>query len=139
MIQLAHKSTQKGAKVVSIQQTFLDLVTLVTSSGTLVCCALPALFVGLGAGATFAGIVSHVPGLIWLSQMKGWLFLVAGIGLCIGGILQWRTAHMPCPVSEGAAQACSRTRRRSRIMYWISVVFFCVGGLFAYVLPWIGR
>ena len=37
---------------------------LFTSFGTLICFALPALFVALGMGAAVAGIVSAVPQLI---------------------------------------------------------------------------
>ena len=39
---------------------------LLASSGTLVCCVLPAVMVSLGAGATLAGLVTAVPQLIWL-------------------------------------------------------------------------
>ena len=46
----------------SLQQTKLtSVLSLLTSGGTLVCCALPALLVALGAGATLASLVAAVP------------------------------------------------------------------------------
>ena len=45
------------------------------SSGTLVCCALPALFVTVGAGAALSSLVSAVPQLVWLSENKEPLFV----------------------------------------------------------------
>jgi hypothetical protein len=39
----------------------LGLLTLLASTSTLICCALPALFVALGAGATFASMVNAFP------------------------------------------------------------------------------
>ena len=48
----------------------LGLITLFASSSTLICCALPALFVLLGAGATFASLVNFFPQLIIISQYK---------------------------------------------------------------------
>src|SRR6187200_1056050 len=43
----------------------LATAALLASSGTLVCCVLPALMVALGAGAALAGLVTAVPQLIW--------------------------------------------------------------------------
>jgi len=48
----------------------VDFLTLFTSASTLICCALPALLVAIGAGSVMAGLVSNVPQLIWLSKHK---------------------------------------------------------------------
>ena len=61
-----------------IKQTLLPSLSLVTSAGTLVCCALPALLVTLGAGATLAGIVGTAPWLIALSKYKILTFGISG-------------------------------------------------------------
>ena len=45
-------------------------VSLFASSSTLVCCALPALLVAVGAGAALSSLVSAVPQLVWLSEHK---------------------------------------------------------------------
>ena len=52
-------------------------VSIFTSSGTLLCCALPAALVAVGAGATLASLVGAVPQLVWLSEHKGPLFAIA--------------------------------------------------------------
>ncbi len=56
----------------------MSFSALFTSTGTLLCCALPALLVTLGLGTVVAAAISTVPGLIKLSQHKGWVFLIAG-------------------------------------------------------------
>jgi len=58
-------------------------LTLLASTGTLVCCVLPAVMVALGAGAALAGLVTAVPQLIWLSEHKALVFGVATIMLAL--------------------------------------------------------
>ena len=108
---------------------------LCASAGTLVCCALPALVVTLGAGAALATLVSAVPQLVWISEHKIELFAVAGIALAIAGWLQWRTWKLPCPADPALARACTSTRRASRAVYAMSLTMFAAGGWFAFVAP----
>ena len=42
----------------------VNFLSLFASSSTLICCALPAMFVALGAGASFAALVTNFPFLI---------------------------------------------------------------------------
>lgn len=109
---------------------------LLASSGTLVCCALPALFVAVGAGAALSSLVSVVPQLVWLSEHKEPLFVVAGLMLAGAGVLQWRNRGAPCPVDPALRAACLKTRAISLRIYLLSLAVFCVGSLFAFVLPW---
>ena len=109
---------------------------LLASSGTLVCCALPALFVAAGAGAALSSLVSAVPQLVWLSENKVPLFVVAGLMLAAAGALQWRNRRAPCPVDLALRAACLKTRDVSRRIYVVSLFVCCIGGLFAFVLPW---
>jgi hypothetical protein len=111
----------------------VTLFTLFTSSGTLLCCALPALFVSLGAGATLASIVSAVPQLIWVSKHKLLVFGLAGAMLLISGILRLRP--QACPLDPKLAAACTRARKYSAVLYWLSVAVYGVGCFFAFVLP----
>jgi hypothetical protein len=62
-----------------------SLFSLFASSSTLICCALPALFVALGAGASFASLVSTVPFLITLSIYKLQITSLAFVMLVIAG------------------------------------------------------
>ena len=109
--------------------------SLLLSSGTLVCCVLPAVMVAIGAGAALAGLVSAVPQLVWLSEHKALVFGLAGAALAFAGWMQWRARFEPCPADPALAAACMRTRRVSAIVYWASVALYAVGAFFAFVLP----
>ncbi len=119
------------------KEKLLAGLSLVTSASTLVCCAMPALFVTLGAGATLAGLVSSFPQLVWFTEQKQWVFGIAGLLLLAGGWLQWRARHAPCPVEPGAARACLRMRRGGRIIYGFSVLLYLTGFAFAFVIPYL--
>lgn len=108
---------------------------LIASSGTLVCCVLPAVMVSLGAGATLAGLVTAVPQLIWLSERKGLVFGVAAVALAVAGALLWRARSAPCPADPALARACARLRRWSNGLYVASVIATITGAVFAFVLP----
>jgi len=110
-------------------------LTLVASSGTLVCCVLPAAMVALGAGAALAGLVTAVPQLIWLSEHKAGVFGLAFVMLGVSAALLWRARRLPCPSDPSAARACRRLRRFS-VGVW-AVAFGCtlLGVAFAFVLP----
>ena len=112
-----------------------SLLALFTSSGTLICCALPALLVALGAGAALSSLIATVPQLVWFSEHKTGVFIVAAIMLVLSGILQWRTRRLPCPVDSAQAQACRQLRRKSLALYFLSVGMFAVGGFFAFIAP----
>lgn len=110
-------------------------VTLIASSGTLVCCVLPAVMVALGAGAALAGLVTAVPQLIWLSEHKAGVFGVAFAMLALSGALLWRARTLPCPADPGLARACNRLRQASWWLWSIALLCTAIGALFAFVLP----
>lgn len=101
------------------------------SVGTLLCCVLPSLLVLAGLGTTVAAVTSAVPGLVWLSQHKGWVFLVAGLLIVASRLYADRVA--PRVATEGAAcpPALGRWTRR---IWWTSVVLYGVGLLAVYVV-----
>jgi hypothetical protein len=115
------------------KQTLMPFFSLFTSVGTLVCCALPALFVTLGAGAALAGLVSNVPWLISLSEHKAWVFGIAGLLILGTGVLKYLNRNAPCPIDPEAAKACTRLRNISSYTYWFSVVVYLTGFFFAFV------
>ena len=114
-------------------------LSLFASSGTLVCCAMPALLVALGAGAALSTLVSVVPQLVWVSEHKGVVFIVAALMLTAAGAVQWRNRTAPCPIDPTLREACLRTRTLSLWVYLLSVALFAVGGVFAFVLPWLAE
>jgi hypothetical protein len=110
---------------------------LFASSGTLICCALPALLVALGAGAALSTLVSVVPGIVWISEYKEVMFAAAGVMLALSGALQWQNRFAPCPVDPALRDACLRTRKTSARVYLASAAVYAVGGWFAFVQPWL--
>ncbi|RMB08146.1 hypothetical protein [Eilatimonas milleporae] len=113
--------------------TWPAILALFASTGTLVCCALPALLVTLGLGAVTAGLVSAVPQLVWLSDHKEGVFAVSGIMLVAAGAMQWRTRNAPCPLDPAAARACMRLRRLSRVLLGVAAAVYAVGFFFAFL------
>jgi hypothetical protein len=111
------------------------VATLFATSSTLVCCAIPALLVALGAGAALSSLVAVFPQVVWLSEHKEALFAVSGAALAIAGWIQWRNRTAPCPVDPALRDACLRTRKASRRVYVVSLAFYVVGGWFAFVQP----
>ncbi len=105
---------------------------LFTSFGTLLCCALPALLVALGAGALLAQVASTAPGLVWLSAHKEWVFALSGIMLALAGASLWHARRLPCPLDAAQAQACSKTRAWSNGIYAASLLVYALGAWFAY-------
>ena len=112
-------------------------LALLASSSTLVCCALPALLVALGAGAALSTLVSAVPQLVWISEHKTPVFIAAAVLMGVGGWVQWRNRTAPCPIDPALRNACLRTRRFSARLYLFSLAMLLVGGWFAFVAPWL--
>ena len=115
-----------------------SVATLFATSSTLVCCAIPALLVTLGAGAALSALVSVFPQVVWLSEHKEALFALSGAALALSGWVQWRNRTAPCPVDLELRDACLRTRKASRNVYFVSLGFFLVGGWFAFLQPLLG-
>lgn len=113
----------------------VNVFSLFTSASTLICCALPALLVAIGAGAALSGLISTVPQLIWISEHKVPIFGLAGAMLLLAGWLQWHARNAPCPADPQLAAACRQSRRNSLRVYWISVAIFGIGAWFAFIAP----
>ncbi len=112
-----------------------SVASLLATSSTLVCCAIPAVLVAFGAGAALSSLVAAFPQVVWLSERKEGLFLVAGLAMLASGWLQWRNRTAPCPVELGLRDACLRTRKVSLRVYLFSVGFYLLGGWFAFIQP----
>jgi hypothetical protein len=117
------------------QNAAASFLSLFTSGSTLICCALPALLVSIGAGAAMAGLVTTFPQIVWLSEHKVPLFAIAGAMLLAAGVMQWRAKSLPCPADPALAVACTRARKWSVAIYVFSVVMFVTGFFFAFLAP----
>jgi hypothetical protein len=113
----------------------IHTLTLMTSFSTLFCCALPALFVAIGAGATLTGIVSTIPQLIWLSKHKIILFGFSGLMLLSSGIMRYASRNAPCPMDKDLAKICMKTRKISLWIYVGSLMIYTTGFFFAFIAP----
>jgi hypothetical protein len=121
-------------KMIAPKGNFLtSLVTLFASSSTLLCCAIPALLVALGAGAVLSTFVSIFPGIVWVSQHKIEVFAFAGVMLTTSGYTLRRGRLAPCPLDPVLRDACIRTRRASLIIYFLSLFAYLTGACFAFV------
>ena len=113
-----------------MRERFFTTLSLFTSSGTLICCALPALLVTLGFGGALAGILSNAPWLIELSRHKIWVFATSGILLGItafmiyGGPTRQTAAAEFCNTDTGA---CETAGRFTRLTFWFSLSIYLVG------------
>jgi len=115
------------------RHSIIPTLALFGSFGTLICCALPALFVSIGAGAALIGLVSAVPQLIWLSEHKHGLFIFAGTMLTLSGVLRYLNRNAPCPADPAKADACMRLRRISLGIFYFSLTVYLIGFYFAFV------
>lgn len=113
-------------------------LSLFTSFGTLICCALPSLLVLLGLGATVASLLAVAPWLVALSRHKEWVFLVSGVLVAANYVYVYRLAPrlraegVACPPDDPAT--CAVADRVSRITLWISTAVYLTGFLAAFVL-----
>ena len=112
-----------------------NLISLFASSSTLICCALPAVFIVIGAGATFASIISIFPFLVVISKYKVSITLVSLLILVFAGYINYRTYYLPCPADPELGRICLQTRKRSRSIYYFSVILFTFATIFTYLIP----
>lgn len=116
----------------------LSAVSLFASIGTLLCCALPSLFVFLGFGAAVASVVSSVPSLVTLSRHKVWVFAGAGVLIAAGfAYRQWlaprlRAHQLACTPDD---PRCRTLDRMSGMLLWLSGGLYVAAACVAYGLP----
>ena len=118
----------------NVRAILLETLTVLSSFTTLLCCALPALLVSLGAGAVLASVVTVVPQLVWISEHKILLFAFAGVMLLLSGIYSYRQRNAPCPTDPAQAKSCLRLRRVSERIFYFSSAVYVIGFFFAFVL-----
>ena len=109
-------------------------LTVISTGSTLICCAIPALLVLLGAGSTVVALVGIFPQLVWLSEHKNWVF---GLGFLLLSSSYYFSVSTPisCPSDPVLAEACRRTKHWTRIVWGISAVLYGTGFVVAFVLP----
>ena len=119
------------------ENRLLSYLSLFTSVGTLLCCALPSLLVLLGLGATVALVLSAAPWLVTLARHRVWVFttagtLIAGNFLYVN-LLAPRLKRQACPIEDGPTM-CDKATRISRVALWVAAVIYGIGFFTAYLL-----
>ena len=117
-----------------IRQLFSPSLSLFTSFSTLICCALPALLISIGMGASLASFVSAFPWIIFISKYKIQTFILAAVLLVFSVYLFWQGLNAPCPSDPIQAKICSKLRFINLIMLFISLVIYLVGFFFAFII-----
>jgi hypothetical protein len=115
-----------------MNKAWISYFALFSSFGTLICCALPATFVALGAGASLAALLGNFPQLIWLSENKEILFGASAVMIALGYLNMWLTRNAPCPLDPKLAKACKSGKKKALIMMIVSTVVFLIGSAFAF-------
>ena len=113
------------------QHSVLPFLSLLTSISTLLCCALPALLVSVGLGATLAGLFSNMPWITKLSDYKAIIFTVSGLLLLVAAFVQYLSRNS-CPADPAKGRICMKLKKVNIIVLAIAAIFYFVGLFFAY-------
>lgn len=128
-------------KVLSKKENLVNKLTgflgLFTSVGTLLCCALPALLVSLGLGATMLSLTSAVPQIIWVSENKVYVFTMAFVLLSLNSVWIYLNRNAPCPIDPKLRDACISGRRFSKYVLILSWICLLIGFFFAYIAQYL--
>lgn len=133
-LQMPTKAAEEKRK-----SAWLSYLSLFTSLGTLLCCALPSLLVLFGLGATVASFLTSVPWLVSLSRHKAWTFAIAGALIASDFAYIYSLAPRlkmqgdACSTEDGPT-ACDRATRLSRITLWAAAAIYAIGFFTAYLL-----
>jgi hypothetical protein len=125
-------------KAVRKRSAVFSYLSLFTSVGTLLCCALPSLLVLLGLGATVASALSFLPFLVTLSHYKVWTFSVSGILIALSFLYTYYIAprlkdhDLGCDPRDPAA--CDTASKFSKVILWASATLYACGFFVAFVL-----
>jgi mercuric ion transport protein len=120
------------SKPVNNKETSITWLALFTTTGTLVCCALPITLVALGLGATMASLVSHVPLLVTLSEHKAWVFAISGSLLALSAWMIYRPGQT-CPTDPKLGALCNKTQKWNRRIVWLSASLWGIGFFAAFL------
>jgi len=132
---MKNESTPNGVEQPKIHpfHGLASFAALFTSTGTLLCCALPASVAALAGGSAVIALTSTFPWLIPLSRHKGWIFLAAVLVLALNAILLYRPrGKVACAVTGG--KGCETAGRFTSVVFWSSVVLVGIGAFVSYAL-----
>lgn len=117
----------------SWKQKGSSFLALFTSTGTLLCCALPAAIAATAGGSAVVSLLSTFPWLAPLSRHKIWVFIGAGLMIVFSGLLIFRPkGNVACSITGG--QGCQVAGKFQKFMFWTAAIIYLIGIFFAYAL-----
>ena len=116
-----------------MDRSWLRWLTLLTTSSTLLCCALPVLLVSLGLGSVVASLNYNIPGLLWLAQHKYWTLVLSGLLLSFLAWMIWGS-NQSCPNDPELAKYCKTSKKWNKRIFWLSVTIWSIGVFFSIIL-----
>ena len=133
MIRNRAEETFSRETVISHRREFVNFLSVFTSTGTLLCCALPAALAAVAGGAAVGTLITTFPWLITVSHYKGWIFIVAGSLIVFSGFLTLRPqGKLACSLTGG--KGCEVAGRYTRSMFWSAVGIYGIGVFFSYAI-----
>ncbi len=116
-----------------IREKVVSVLTVFGSTGTLLCCALPAGLAALAGGAAVGSMLAALPWLIPLSRHKSLIFVIAGVLIAFNGFLVLRPqGKLACSITGG--KGCEVAGSFSKTMFYISVSIYIIGASVSYAL-----
>lgn len=131
------KVLKRRLKVIKDRNLLTSYLSLFTSFGTIICCALPSLLVSIGMGAAFAGLIGLFPQIVWLSENKLLVFTLSGLMILLSAALTYLNRNAPCPIDSDQARACKISRKWSIRILAVSALLWLLGFFFAFLAPYL--
>ncbi len=115
------------------REKIISFFALFGSTGTLLCCALPAALAAVAGGAAVTTMLSTFPWLVPLSRHKEWIFIGAGLLITFNAVLVFRPmGKLACSITGG--KGCEVAGAFQKFMLWASIAIYAVGTFMAYGL-----
>ena len=109
-----------------------QILVLFASSSTLVCCAIPALLVAIGATSALISLFSNIPFLITISENKELVFTISGLLIIIAFWTQRKDEIDSCELDDTLMMSCNNLKKINKIMLYSSLFIYLVGLFFAF-------
>lgn len=108
------------------KRDIVGFLALITSTGPLFCCVLPAVIATMAGGSAIASLISVFPWLTPLSHYEMWLFAGAGLLIIISGIfILSPEGKIVRSITRG--RGFDQPGRFQKLMFWSSVIIFLAG------------
>ena len=109
-----------------------QILVLFASSSTLICCAIPAILVAIGATGALISLFSNIPFLITISENKEIVFAISGLLIFIAFWSQRKDEIDSCELDKTLMMSCNNLKKINKIILYSSLFIYLVGLFFAF-------